>query len=80
MIRERPPSLIILDIQLPGMSGIEALRVIRSDPALRHLPVIAMSADAGKEPVQKALDAGCDDYLPKPIDFKELNELLRIYI
>ena len=78
-IEENPDTrLILMDMKLPVMDGYEAARRIKQiNPSIS---VIAQTAFAMADDKQKALDAGCDDYLPKPIDFKELNELLRIYI
>jgi signal transduction histidine kinase/CheY-like chemotaxis protein len=70
--------LILMDMKLPGMDGYEATRQIKKINS--NIPVIAQTAFAMSEDMQKALDAGCDDYLSKPIDFKRLKELLRVYI
>jgi CheY-like chemotaxis protein len=61
------PDLILLDISLPGMDGVEVLARIRLDPALRHLPVIAFTAHAMANDRDKYLAAGFDDYVTKPI-------------
>jgi two-component system cell cycle response regulator DivK len=63
-----PPSLILMDIQLPGMSGIEALRQLRADSRTRSIPVIAVTASAMTHDRQKILAAGFDGYQTKPID------------
>jgi len=68
---ETPPALVLMDIQLPGMSGIEALAVLRADPALRAIPVIAVTASAMTHDRQKILDAGFDGYQSKPISVKD---------
>jgi two-component system cell cycle response regulator DivK len=68
---ERPPALVLMDIQLPGMSGIEALAALRADPALRTIPVIAVTASAMTHDRQKILDAGFDGYQSKPISIDE---------
>ena len=68
---ETPPALVLMDIQLPGMSGIEALAVLRADPALRTIPVIAVTASAMTHDRQKILDAGFDGYQSKPISVKD---------
>ncbi|MFC2115914.1 ATP-binding protein [Bacteroidota bacterium] len=70
--------LILMDMKLPIMDGYEATRKIKEiNP---FIPVIAQSAFAMSGDKQKAIDAGCDDYLPKPIDLKKLKEFLQIYI
>jgi signal transduction histidine kinase len=70
--------LILMDMKLPGMDGYEATRKIKK--INQFIPVIAQTAFAMTGDRQKALEAGCDDYLPKPIDFKRLKELLQVYI
>ena len=68
---ERPPALVLMDIQLPGMSGIEALAALRADPVLRAIPVIAVTASAMTHDRQKILAAGFDGYQSKPISVKD---------
>jgi CheY-like chemotaxis protein len=61
------PEIILLDISLPGMDGVEVLRRIRADPMFRHLPVIALTAHAMSNDRDKYLAHGFDDYITKPI-------------
>ena len=68
---ERPPALVLMDIQLPGMSGIEALAALRADPVLRAIPVIAVTASAMTHDRQKILAAGFDGYQSKPISIED---------
>ena len=70
------PDLILLDINLPGMNGFEALRRLQNNPATRNIPVIAISANAMERDVKKGLAAGFVDYLTKPIDISRLLSLL----
>ncbi len=63
--------LILLDIMMPVMDGYELLRLLRSDDALKDIPVIAVTARAMKGDDQKCIDAGATDYVPKPIDLKK---------
>ena len=74
-IRQRP-DLIIMDIQLPKMNGLEVTRRLRQTPAFNHTPIIAITAYAMKGDKEKAIDAGCDVYLPKPINTRELPGLI----
>ncbi len=62
------PNLILMDMSLPVMDGWVATREIKSNPALSHIPVIGLSAHAMNGDRQKALEAGCDEYLTKPVD------------
>ena len=70
------PELILMDLSLPVMDGWEATRILKADTELRSIPVIAITAHAMKGDEEKALAAGCDDYLVKPLDEDEL--LLKI--
>ena len=65
--RERRPDLIIMDIQLPHRSGLDITRDLKADDALKHIPVIAVTAFAMKEDESKILEAGCSDYIAKPV-------------
>ena len=66
------PDLILMDIQLPGIDGYEVTRRIKASPALRHIPVIAVTSYALSGDDVKALEAGCDAYVTKPFDPAEL--------
>jgi CheY-like chemotaxis protein len=70
LARESGPALILMDIQLPGMSGIDALGHLRADPVTRGIPVMAVTASAMTQDRQKILAAGFDAYQSKPIDVK----------
>jgi len=74
---ERRPILILMDIRLPGMTGLEATRQLKEDEKTRDIPVWALTAYAMTEDREKALAAGCDDYLTKPVDTADLTERLR---
>jgi two-component system cell cycle response regulator DivK len=71
MARESRPDLILMDIQLPGMDGLQATAVLKEDPATRDIPVIALTALAMKGDEERILAAGCDGYIAKPLDYKE---------
>ena len=69
--RERP-DLIIMDVQLPKLNGLEVTRKLRDTVAFSHIPIIAITAFAMKGDKEKAIEAGCDAYLSKPIDTRQL--------
>ena len=69
--RERRPQLVLMDIQLPGMNGIEALRHLRADPATRAIPVIAISASVMQPARREIVEAGFDGFVEKPISLRE---------
>jgi CheY-like chemotaxis protein len=73
---EDKPDLILMDLSLPRMDGWEATRRLKSDSALAHIPVIVLSARAMRADEERARQAGCDDYLTKPIDENVLFEKL----
>jgi two-component system cell cycle response regulator DivK len=75
-----PPDLILMDIQLPGIDGYETTRRIKSNPGLRHIPVIAVTSYALSGDDVKAFAAGCDAYVTKPFDPAELLEKIRTYL
>jgi len=77
LARELRPDLILMDIQLPGINGITALAQIREDPALRHIPVIAVTASAMTHDRQKIMASGFDGYQSKPINVKEFLAAVR---
>jgi CheY-like chemotaxis protein len=70
LAKERRPRLILMDIQLPGIDGIEALRQIRADESTRGIPIIAVTASALDRDRQKIMAAGFDGYQAKPLDVK----------
>lgn len=72
--REVLPSLILMDIQLPGMDGITALKLLKGDEKTRHIKIIALTAFAMKGDREQFIAAGCDGYVSKPIRYKELFE------
>ena len=74
------PDLILMDIQLPGMDGLTATRAIRNDDDLKLTPVIAVTSFAMVGDREKALYAGCDEYLPKPIDIQCLKSTIARFL
>ena len=67
LARASQPDVILMDINLPGISGIEALKILREDPATAHIPVVALSANAMPRDIEKGLEAGFFRYLTKPL-------------
>jgi two-component system cell cycle response regulator DivK len=74
------PDLIIMDLSLPVVDGWEATRRIKADPALQHIPIIALSSHAMRGDEEKARQAGCDDYLSKPLNEDLLFEKLTHFL
>ena len=77
LAHERVPALVLMDIQLPDISGIEARERIGTDAITRHIPVIAVTASVMPEDRQRVVDAGFDGYQRKPISMKELLTAVR---
>ena len=76
-VARQRPDLILMDIQLPGMNGIQALGHLRADPRTRDIPVMAVTASAMTHDRQKIMAAGFDAYQAKPINVKEFTEAVR---
>jgi two-component system, OmpR family, response regulator MtrA len=70
--KDLKPDLAVLDVMMPGMSGLDAIRVIRNDPNLTDLPVILLTARAQESDVETGFDSGADDYITKPFSPREL--------
>ena len=77
LARTRQPDVILMDINLPGISGVEALKILREDPATAHIPVVALSANAMPRDIEKGLQAGFFRYLTKPIRVNEFMDTLQ---
>jgi two-component system cell cycle response regulator DivK len=75
--REKRPALVLMDIQLPGIDGVETFRQLRADPVTRAIPVIAVTASAMTHSRQQIMAAGFDGYQTKPIAVKEFLALVR---
>ncbi len=78
--REHLPNLILMDIQLPGMDGLSATKIIREDPILKDTVVIALSSYAMKSDEEKAQAAGCNGYITKPIDTRSFIKTVAQYL
>jgi two-component system cell cycle response regulator DivK len=74
---ERQPNLILMDIQLPGMNGIDALKALRADPATAAIPAIAVTASVMQQDRKQITAAGFDAYVGKPINIREFLETVR---
>jgi two-component system cell cycle response regulator DivK len=72
LAREKRPDLILMDIQLPGIDGLEAISLLKKDEATRKIPVIAITALAMKGDEERIRAAGCDGYIAKPMAYKDL--------
>jgi len=70
--REHKPDLAVLDVMMPGMSGLDAIRVIRGDDTMADMPVILLTARAQESDVETGFDSGADDYITKPFSPREL--------
>ena len=76
LARAHQPDVILMDINLPGISGIEAMKILRDDPTTAHIPIVALSANAMPRDIAKGLVAGFFSYLTKPIKVNEFMEAL----
>lgn len=75
----RQPGLVLLDIAMPKKDGFEVLKEIKADLKLRHLPVIMLTTSTREEDIVKAYSAGASSYIPKPVGFQRLQEVVRIF-
>ena len=71
LARAEQPDLVLMDIQLPGMDGLEATGLLKADPATRDIPVVALTALAMKGDEARIRAAGCDGYIAKPLAYKD---------
>ena len=76
---EKKPDLILMDIQMPVMDGMEATQFIKANPATRHIPIVALTGYAMDGDKKRMLEAGCDGYLSKPFKIKELLQAIDIF-
>lgn len=80
LARERRPHLVLMDIQLPGMDGVSALRELRQDPMTAAIPVVALTASVMKEDRERFDKAGFDGFITKPISVKAFPDQVRGYM
>lgn len=78
--RAKRPDLILMDIQLPEVSGLDVTKWLKSDETLKHIPVIAVTAFAMKGDEEKIRDGGCEDYISKPISVTRFLEVIQFYL
>jgi two-component system cell cycle response regulator DivK len=74
------PDLILLDINIPGIHGLDLARRLKADPEMNHVPLIATTANVLLGDKERCLEAGCNEYLPKPLDIRELRQVMRTYL
>lgn len=80
MARAHCPDLILLDVRMPGMNGYEVCRALQESPLMSHIPVLMLSRLDGARRVCRGLNAGADDYIPKPFELEELNSRIKMLI
>src|SRR4051812_37317222 len=80
LAREQKPGLILMDIQLPGMDGLQATAQLKADAATRDIPVIALTALAMKGDEERIRAAGCDGYIAKPLDYKDFLAVVKTHL
>ena len=78
MATSEQPDLILMDLTLPDIDGKEATRQIKGDPATKHVPIIALTANAMPDDREKALAAGCDDFDTKPVELQRLLDKIKV--
>ncbi|MHB9111270.1 MAG: response regulator [Thermoleophilia bacterium] len=75
-----PPDMMLMDIQLPDMDGLEATRQLKKNPVTEKIPIVAITAHAMAGDEERIRAAGCEGYISKPINTRELAETIRIYL
>lgn len=80
VVAQDRPDLVLTDLHLPKLDGYEVTRQLKADPATQHIPVVALTARAMVGDAEKALAAGCDGYLTKPVDTRELPRTVRRFL
>ncbi len=80
LLEEKSPDLILLDVNIPGINGLDLARMIKDDEKLSTIPVVATTANVLVGDKERCLEAGCDEYLPKPLDIRRLREVMHHYL
>lgn len=76
---EKTPDLILMDVNIPGMDGLETTVKFKQNPKLSHIPIIALTANAMKGDKERCLEAGCDGYMQKPVGVSDLRRQIQQY-
>jgi two-component system cell cycle response regulator DivK len=77
---ERMPDLVLMDVNIPGMDGLETTVKFKQNPKLTHIPIIALTANAMKGDKERCLEAGCDGYMQKPVGVSDLRRQIQQYV
>jgi two-component system cell cycle response regulator DivK len=80
LARQQQPGLILMDVQLPGLDGVSAMKALKQDDTTRHIPIVALTAFAMKDDDKKFLAQGFDGYLSKPIDIEQTLKMVRDFV
>ena len=80
MLKTRLPDLILMDLQLPGLDGYTATKIIKQDAVTKNIPVVALTAYAMSGDAERAQEAGCEGYITKPIDPDEFSQVVAGYL
>lgn len=80
LLEEMVPDIILLDVNIPGIHGLDVARMIKEDERLANVPLIATTANVLVGDKERCLEAGCDEYLPKPLDIRRLRQVMRDYV
>ena len=80
LIREQRPDLVLMDIQLPGMDGLSATEIIKEDPLIKDIPIVALTSYAMQGDEEKALASGCTGYIAKPINTRKFLKTISRYL
>ena len=78
--KEKKPDLILMDIQLPVMSGLEATKILKDNKETKEIPIIALTASVMKNEIEKIYEVGCDGYISKPVNIKEFRSKVAEYL
>ena len=80
LAKTKIPNLILMDIMMPKMDGLEATRIIKADTNTKHIPIIALTSYAMKGDRERTIEAGCDGYIAKPVDIQEVLKAIEHFL